>query len=108
MERRRNSTSSATCTVTLIGSEAHCCVDGSGGVVACPSDSLSPCWFVDETYVRVAGVGQAVDQYRQVIDALVSKRRNVAAGSVVFRHECCGAQPEHVLRSAVERLTSNH
>jgi transposase-like protein len=53
-------------------------------------------------------VGQAVDQYRQVIDALVSKRRNVAAGSMVFRHECCGAQPEHVLRSAVERLTSNH
>jgi IS6 family transposase len=42
-------------------------------------------WFVDETYVKVAGVWRyvyrAVDQYGQVIDVLVSKRRNVAAAT---------------------------
>jgi transposase-like protein len=40
-------------------------------------------WFVDETYVRVAGVWRyvfrAVDQYGQVIDVYVSKRSNAAA-----------------------------
>jgi IS6 family transposase len=50
-------------------------------------DAARPCrhsvgdrWFVDETYVRVAGVWRyvyrAVDQHSQVIDVLVSKRRN--------------------------------
>jgi len=37
-------------------------------------------WFVDETYVKVNGVWRyvyrAVDQYGQVIDALVSVRRD--------------------------------
>jgi transposase-like protein len=37
-------------------------------------------WFVDETYVKVAGVSRyvyrAVDQHRQIIDILVSKRRD--------------------------------
>ena len=37
-------------------------------------------WFVDETYVKVNGVWRyvyrAVDQYGQVIDVLVSKRRD--------------------------------
>src|SRR6476660_2481899 len=37
-------------------------------------------WFVDETYVKVAGrwtyLCRAVDQYGQVIDVLVSTRRN--------------------------------
>jgi transposase-like protein len=45
-------------------------------------------WFVDETYVRVAGVWRyvyrAVDQYGQVIDVFVSKRRNVAAATKFF------------------------
>ena len=51
-------------------------------------DAARPCrhsvgdrWFVDETYVRVAGVWRyvyrAVDQNGQVIDVNVSKRRNV-------------------------------
>ena len=55
-------------------------------------DAARPCrhsvgdrWFVDETYVRVAGVWRyvyrAVDQYGQVIDVFVSKRRNVAAAT---------------------------
>jgi len=42
-------------------------------------------WFVDETYVKVAGVWRyvyrAVDQHGQVIDVYVSKRRNVAAAT---------------------------
>src|SRR5438874_5220826 len=40
-------------------------------------------WFVDETYVKVAGVCRyvyrAVDQHSQVIDVLVSPRRDIPA-----------------------------
>jgi transposase-like protein len=40
-------------------------------------------WFVDETYVKVAGrwvyLYQAIDQYGQVIDVLVSPKRDLAA-----------------------------
>jgi transposase-like protein len=50
--------------------------------------SVGDRWFVDETYVRVAGVWRyvyrAVDQYGQVIDVFVSKRRNVAAATKFF------------------------
>ncbi|MGK0275999.1 MAG: IS6 family transposase [Ilumatobacter sp.] len=42
-------------------------------------------WFVDETYVKVAWVWRhlyrAVDQHGQVIDVLVSKRRNIPAAT---------------------------
>ena len=45
-------------------------------------------WFVDETYVKVAGVWRyvyrAVDEHGQVIDVLVSKRRNIAAARRLF------------------------
>jgi transposase, IS6 family len=45
-------------------------------------------WFVDETYVKVAGVWRyvyrAVDQHGQVIDVYVSKRRNTAAATKFF------------------------
>jgi transposase-like protein len=58
-------------------------------------DAARPCrhsvgerWFVDETYVKVAGVWRyvyrAVDQHGQVIDVFVSKRRNVAAATKFF------------------------
>ena len=58
-------------------------------------DAARPCrhsvgdrWFVDETYVKVAGVWRyvyrAVDQYGQVIDVYVSKRRNLAAARTFF------------------------
>ena len=58
-------------------------------------DAARPCrhsvgdrWFVDETYVRVAGVWRyvyrAVDQNGQVIDVNVSKRRNVDAATRFF------------------------
>jgi IS6 family transposase len=58
-------------------------------------DAARPCrhgvgdrWFVDETYVRVAGVWRyvyrAIDQWGQVIDIHVSKRRNIAAARRFF------------------------
>src|SRR5215471_12673686 len=46
-------------------------------------------WFVDETYVKVNGVWRyvyrAIDQYGQVIDVLVSARRDAAAARRFFR-----------------------
>ncbi|ABW16434.1 putative transposase [Parafrankia sp. EAN1pec] len=58
-------------------------------------DAARPCrhtpgdrWFVDETYVKVAGrwtyVYRAVDQYGQVIDVLASERRDLAAARRFF------------------------
>jgi transposase, IS6 family len=45
-------------------------------------------WFVDETYVKVAGqwryLYRAVDQYRQVIDVLLSEQRDTAAARRFF------------------------
>jgi transposase-like protein len=45
-------------------------------------------WFVDETYVRVAGrlsyLYRAVDQHGQVIDVLLSTRRNADAAKAFF------------------------
>jgi IS6 family transposase len=53
-------------------------------------DAARPCrhvpgdrWFVDETYVKVAGrwvyLYRAIDQYGQVIDVLVSEKRDLPA-----------------------------
>ena len=46
-------------------------------------------WFVDETYVKVNGVWRyvyrAVDQHGQIIDVLVSKRRDREAARRFFR-----------------------
>ena len=58
-------------------------------------DAARPCrhavgsrWFVDETYVKVAGVWRyvyrAVDEHGQVIDVLVSRRRDIAAARKFF------------------------
>lgn len=45
-------------------------------------------WFVDETYVKVAGrwtyLYRAVDQHSQIIDVLVSERRDAAAARAFF------------------------
>jgi IS6 family transposase len=45
-------------------------------------------WFVDETYVKVAGVWRyvyrAVDEHGQVIDVLVSRRRDITAAHAFF------------------------
>ena len=50
--------------------------------------SVGDRWFVDETYVRVAGIWRyvyrAVDQWGQVIEIYVSKRRNIAAARTFF------------------------
>jgi IS6 family transposase len=63
--------------------------------------SVSDRWFVDETYVKVAGVWRyvyrAVDQHGQVIDVLVSKRRNVPAATRFFETMLAGrARPTEV------------
>ena len=66
-------------------------------------DAARPCrhsvgdrWFVDETYVKVAGVWRyvyrAVDQHGQVIEVLVSKRRNVAAATRFFETMLVGRE----------------
>ena len=58
-------------------------------------DAARPCrhavgtrWFVDETYVKVAGVWRyvyrAVDGYGQVVDVFVSVRGDVAAARTFF------------------------
>jgi IS6 family transposase len=56
--------------------------------------SVGDRWFVDETYIRVAGVWRyvyrAVDQYGQVIDVFVSKRRNVPAATRFFEMMLAG------------------
>ena len=45
-------------------------------------------WFVDETYVKIAGVWRyvyrAVDQDGQVIDVYVSQRRDIASARTFF------------------------
>lgn len=50
--------------------------------------SVGDRWFVDEMYIRVAGVWRyvyrAVDQHGQVIDVYVSKRRNITAATRFF------------------------
>jgi len=62
-----------------------------------PIDAARPCrhsvgarWLVDETYVKVCGswrcVYRADDQHRQVIDVLVSTRRDPKAATRFFEH----------------------
>ena len=58
-------------------------------------DAARPCrhsvgshWFVDETYVKVSGIWRyvyrAIDQYGQVIDVFLSKRRDLKAATAFF------------------------
>jgi transposase, IS6 family len=58
-------------------------------------DAARPCrhvtgdrWFVDETYVKIAGrwvyLYRAIDQNSQVIDVLVSEKRDIAATRQFF------------------------
>ena len=67
------------------------------------ADAAGPCrhtagdrWFVDETYVKVAGrwryVYRAVDQFGQIIDVLVS------AGAISGQHD--GSSPEPCMHTA--------
>ena len=56
--------------------------------------SVGDRWFVDETYVKVAGVWRyvhrEVDRFGQVIDVFVSRRRNVAAATKFFEMMLAG------------------
>jgi transposase, IS6 family len=60
-------------------------------------DAARPCrhtpgdrWFVDETYIKVAGrwvyLYRAIDQFWQVIDVLVSEKRDLATTRRFFTH----------------------
>jgi transposase InsO family protein len=71
-------------------------------------------WFVDETYVKVNGfwryVYRAIDQHGQVIDVLVSTRRNAAATPPVLHPSAAHTQgdPErsrHRRRAGLSRRT---
>jgi transposase, IS6 family len=58
-------------------------------------------WFVDETYVKVAGrwtyLYRAVDQHGQVIDVLVCERRDAVAARAFFARALkCGPAPVEV------------
>ncbi len=59
-------------------------------------------WFVDETYVKVAGkwryVYRAVDQYGQIIDVLVSARRDLRAAQRFFAGAMRGLKRDHSAR----------
>jgi transposase-like protein len=52
-------------------------------------------WFVDETYVKVAGrwtyLYRTVDQHGQVIDVVLCTRRDVAAARAFFARARCGS-----------------
>jgi transposase-like protein len=60
-------------------------------------------WFVDETYVKVAGrwryVYRAVDQFGQVIDVFVSPRRDITAAHRFFERSIATTKdtPEEVV-----------
>ncbi len=58
-------------------------------------------WFVDETYVKVAGrwtyLYRAIDQHGQVIDVLVSTRRDAETARAFFTRALrCGPAPVEV------------
>ena len=70
-------------------------------------------WFVDETYVKVAGgcsyLYRAVDQRGQVIDVLVSTRRDAAAAREFFTRALrLGAVPVEVTTDLVKLAASDH
>jgi transposase-like protein len=79
-------------------------------------DAARPCrhavgarWFVDETYVKVAGrwryVYRAVDEHGQVIDVFVSARRDLRAARRFFTR-AIGAhgQPDEVVTDLAQAL----
>ncbi len=66
-------------------------------------------WFVDETYVKVAGrwryVYRAVDQHGQVIDVYVSARRDISAARRFFTAAIAAhGQPDEVMTDLAPAL----
>jgi transposase, IS6 family len=76
-------------------------------------------WFVDETYVKVAGkwryVYRAVDQHGQIIDVFVSRKRDIAAARTFFTSALTAhGEPNEVitdlapaLETVIEQLIPN-
>jgi transposase, IS6 family len=68
-----------------VGAAVHTIVDRRGPAGPAPGRDR---WFVDETYVKVAGawcnVYRAVDQHGQVIDVYVSRRRDIGSARMFF------------------------
>ncbi len=79
-------------------------------------DAARPCrhgvgsrWFVDETYVKVAGkwryVYRAVDQHGQVIDVSVSPKRDIAAAREFFNSSLIAhGEPDEVITDLAQAL----
>jgi IS6 family transposase len=66
-------------------------------------------WFVDETYVKVAGkwryVYRAIDEHGQVIDVFVSPRRNIASAKSFFgRALDAHGKPDEVITDLAQTL----
>ena len=66
-------------------------------------------WFVDETYVKVAGkwryVYRAVDQHGQVIDVYVSPKRDIAAAREFFNSSLIAhGEPDEVITDLAQAL----
>src|SRR4051812_47393649 len=66
-------------------------------------------WYVDETYVKVAGVWRyvyrAVDQHGQVIDVYVSKKRDAVAARHFFTKAIAGhGEPSRVTTDKAHAL----
>jgi hypothetical protein len=66
-------------------------------------------WFVDETYLKVTGTWtylyRAVDQHGQVIDVLLSTRRDLAAARRFSPGRCGPARSRSRSRQTVPRFT---
>ena len=81
-------------------------------------DAARPCrhvvgsrWFVDETYVKVAGrwqyVYRAVDEHGQVIDVYVSRRRDLVAARRFFSATITAhGDPDEVITDLAPALAS--
>ena len=81
-------------------------------------DAARPCrhavgsrWFVDETYAKVAGVWRyvyrAVDEHGQVIDVLVSRRRDIASAWRFFASALAAhGEPDEVITDRAAALTN--
>ena len=79
-------------------------------------DAARPCrhgvgrrWFVDETYVKVAGkwryVYRAVDEHGQVIDVFVAPRRNIDAARTFFsRALAAHGEPDEIVTDLAQAL----
>ena len=81
-------------------------------------DAARPCrhavggrWFVDETYVKVAGIWRyvyrAVDEHGQVIDVFVSRRRDIAAARAFFTAAVLAhGEPDEVITDRAAALAN--